>query len=158
MKPSAIVLATLSVSQVHSAQAKCIHHPEIHAEVTIRSCVAATFGATDSKSTLFGDPEPMYRSGEELAGTLLTVTVKSARFTWTEAMGHSTNGVHLWKSGEMRALFVRESPSSVCAHVLPAEVDVQTQRVCCDTIPGTWECLLPGTISLVTLSPLKSPK
>jgi hypothetical protein len=158
MKRSAIVVATLSISLVNSVQAKCIYHPEIRAGVTIQGCVAATFGATDAKSALFGDPEPMYRSGEALPGTLLTVSVKTAKFTWSEAMGHSVNGMHLWKKGEMQTLFVRDSPTNVCPHVLPADVEVQTQRVCCDTIPGTWECLLPRTMSLVTLTSLKPTK
>jgi hypothetical protein len=151
MKRSSIIVVTLSVSLVNSVQAKCIYHPEIRAEVAIHGCVAATFGATDAKSALFGHPEPMYRSGEALPGTLLTVSVKTAKFTWDEAMGHSINGVHLWKKGEIQTLFVKEPPTSVCPHILPADVEVQTQRVCCDTIPGTWECLLPRNISLATL-------
>lgn len=79
MKRSAAIVATLTISLVNSVQAKCIYHPEIRAGVTIQGCVAATFGATDAKSALFGDPEPMYRSGEALAGTLLTVAVKTAK-------------------------------------------------------------------------------
>ena len=158
MKCSAVIVATLSIALVNSAQAKCIYHPEIRAGVTIQGCVAATFGATDAKSGLFGDPEPMYRSGETLPGTLLTVSVKTAKFTWSEAMGHSVNGAHVWKKGEIQTLFVKGAPTSVCPEVLPADVEVQTQRVCCDTIPGTWECLLPRTISLVTLISPKPTK
>jgi hypothetical protein len=158
MKRSAIVVAILSISLVNSAQAKCIHHPEMRASVTIQGCVAATFGATNAKSALFGDPEPMYRSGEALSGTLLTVSVKTARFTWSDAMGHSVNGAHLWRKGETHTLFVRDAPTSVCPDVLPADVEVQTQRVCCDTIPGTWECLLPRSISLVNVISLKLAK
>jgi hypothetical protein len=153
MNRRAIYTAALSVSLVNSVEAKCINHPEILANVTINACVAATFSATDAKYALFGAPAPLprYEPGGTLSGTLLTVSVKTAKFTWSEAMGHSINGVHLWLKGETRSLFVRDTPANACPKVLPTDAVVQTQRVCCDVVPGGWECLLPGTISLVTL-------
>jgi hypothetical protein len=146
-----IFIAALSVSLVNSVESKCIHRPEIRASVRIDACVAATFGATEAKYAFFGAPEPRYRPGETLTGTLLTVSVKTAKFTWAEAMGHSVNGIHLWLKGETQSLFVRDAPANACPEVLPTDAVVQTQRVCCDTVPGGWECLLPRTMSLVTL-------
>jgi len=146
-----MIIAALNVSLTNSVEAKCVYHPEIRATVTINACVAATFGATDAKSAFFGSPEPMYRSGEILSGTLLTVSVKTAKFTWSETMGHSVNGAKLWVKGETQSLFVRDTPSNVCPEVLSTDAEVQTQRVCCDTVPGGWECLLPRTTALVTL-------
>jgi hypothetical protein len=158
MKRRAILIAALSVSLINSIEAKCIYHPEIRANVTMNACVAASFGATDVKSAFFGALEPMYRPGETLSGTLITVSVKTAKFNWSEAMGHSINGVHLWQKGETQTLFVRGAPANICPQVLPTDTVVQTQPVCCDTVPGSWECLLPGTISLVTLVSPKAAK
>jgi hypothetical protein len=145
------VSVMLGISLANPVEAKCIHHPEIRALVTVEGCVMATFSASDTKTTFFGDPERKYRAGETLSGTLLTVSVKSAHFTWSEAMGHAVNGVHLWTKGETHSLFIKAAPSAVCPDVLPADLVVQTQRVCCDTVPGTWECLLPESIALATL-------
>ena len=154
MKSNASLVAFLSAVLINQADAKCVYHPEIRSSVTIYRCVAVTFGATDVKYT-FGPPDedawPMYKPGDALAGTLLTVSVKTSHFTWSDAMGHYTNGMHLWKKGESHSLFVRAPPSDVCPSVLPADVTVQSLRVCCDTSPGGWECLLPPTIPLVTV-------
>jgi hypothetical protein len=158
MKLRAFASAVLGFSLAKPVEAKCIHHPEIRALVSVEGCVAATFSASDAKTKFFGDPERKYRAGETLAGTLLTVSVQSAHFTWDEAMGHAVNGVHLWTKGETHSLFIRAAPSAVCPDVLPADLIIQTQRMCCDTVPGTWECLLPGSMALATLVETKGDK
>jgi len=150
----AIYVTILSAALVQSAQARCAYHPEILATVTVRGCVAVTFGATDSKWTwgpehaLNGvDTWPMYRAGDKLSGTLLTVIVKKSRFIWAD--GRTPNDARLWAKGESRNLFLQEDPTDVCPAVLPTDTTVQSQPVCCDTAPGGWECLLPRNIALV---------
>jgi hypothetical protein len=159
MKPHTPFVVLLSALLVNQADAKCVYHPEIRSSVTIDRCVAVTFGAADVKYT-FGspqfDPWPLNKPGDTLSGTLLTVSIKKSHFTWSDAMGHYTNGMHLWKKGESYNLFVRAPPSNVCPPVLPADHTVQSLHVCCDS--GGWECLLPPTIPLVTLVTEKSGK
>lgn len=162
MTRRALFVVVLSSTLVNSAQAKCMYHPEIAASVTIQGCVAATFGATDTKYNFGPTPSgedawPMYRSGDTLSGTVLSVVVRSSHFTWSDAtMGHYTNGMHLWAKGESHSLFVRAPPVDVCPKVLPADVGVETVRVCCDT--GGWECLLPVNMPLARVVPAKVSK
>jgi hypothetical protein len=145
-----LYVAIIGVSLVNSAQAKCVSHPEIRATATVEACVAVTFGASNSKYK-FGDGEswPIYTAGSSLSGTLLTVSVKGSRSIWTESSGRWTNGTRLWVKGEERSLFVRTPIADGCPQVLPIEVTVETQRVCCDF--GGWECLLPRTVALVNV-------
>jgi len=161
MTRRALLVSLLSVAIVQPAQAKCVSHPEILATVRVQGCVAVTFGATDSKWTwapehsLDGvDAWPMYRRGDKLSGTLVTVTVKNSRFVWSD--GHFANGARVWTNGESRSLFLRQAPADVCPAVMPADITVQTQPVCCDTSPGGWECLLPQTIALVIVTAEKA--
>ena len=148
----AVLLATLSIAGVTAVQAKCIARPEIRATAVVRACVGVTFGASRSKYAIgAGDPWPMYKPGETLSGTLLTVSVKSARFVWNDALGHRINGARLWAKGETRSLFVASDAAEACGSVLPAEITVETQPVCCDEFPGGWECLLPRTVARVAV-------
>jgi hypothetical protein len=158
MTVRAIFLSALGVSLVNSASAKCAYHAEVLAAVTVHTCIAVKFGASDSKYTYFPDSDPsrMYKVGESLSGTLLTVSVKTSRFVWTADTPHFVGGTRLWAKGDFRSVFVQGAPSEVCPQVLPIDATVQTQPTCCDTTPGGWECLLPGTISLVTLSAPKT--
>jgi len=155
MKARAICIAGLGVSVVNSASAKCAYHAEVLAAVTVQTCVAVKFSASDSKyNDGFPDSAPsrMYDAGATLSGTLLTVSVKTSKLVWTADTPHFIGGTRLWAKGDFRSLFVQSAPSEVCPHVLPTEVTVRTQPTCCDMTPGGWECLLPGTISLVTLN------
>jgi hypothetical protein len=152
----AIYAGLLGVALAQPASARCAYHPETLATVTVQSCVAVTFGATDSKWTwgpqysLNGeDTWPMYRAGDNLSGTLLTVSVKKSRFIFTD--GHWRNGTHRWAKGEIRNLFLKEDAAKVCPAVLPTDITVQTQLVCCDTFPGWSGCLLPRNIALVKI-------
>ena len=52
---------------------------------------------------------------------------------WTDDPSHYGDDMHLWAKGENRSLFVKQSPSEACPHVLPVDVEIQTQRVCRDT-------------------------
>jgi hypothetical protein len=150
MKQRAIVVGLLSATLASPAGAKCIYHPEIRATVTVDGCVAVTLGASGSRYIL-GDEEwgPRYRAGATLSGTLISVSVKSARFTWPGTSRHFVNGVRLWVKGESRSLFVKKAAADVCPAALPTDITVQSQRICCDTVPGDWECLLPRAVALV---------
>jgi hypothetical protein len=156
-----ICLTLLSLCLVNSAQAKCAYHAEVLASVTVQTCVAVSFSASDSQYNFgFTDsgPERMYRAGATLSGTLLTVSVKTSRLVWAVDIPHYVGGTQLWAKGDFRSLFVQSPSSDVCPHILPADVSVQTQPTCCDTAPGAWECLLPGTIPLVALITSKAHK
>ena len=151
MTRNTLYVAIINVVLVNAAQAKCVNHPEIRATATVEACVAVTFGASDSKFNFGGDQLfSLYKPGDSLSGTLLTVTVKTSRFIWNDSLGHWSNGTHLWVKGENRSLFVRTPVADACPQVLPVVVTVQTQRVCCDH--ANWECLLPRTVSLVTVT------
>jgi len=161
MRARTILVAALGVALANPASAKCAYHAEVFAEVTVQTCIAVQFTAGNSKYNYqFPDsgPEPMFRAGETLSGTLLTVSVKSSRFAWPENTPHVVNGARLWAKGDVRSVFVQKGPSEVCPEVLPIDATVQTQPTCCDTIPGGWECLLPSTTPLVTLSTPKARK
>jgi hypothetical protein len=150
MKQRVFLVTILSVAVMNSAQAKCVNHPEIRATAAVEECVAVTFAASETRFTIGGkDWGPKYRAGEILSGTLLSVTVKTSRFIWPDHSAHWINGAHLWIKGESRSLFVRKAPAEACPANLPTDIVVRTQRVCCDTMPGGWECLLPQAVSLV---------
>jgi hypothetical protein len=159
MKRRASYAVILSISLVNPSQAQCAHQPPILATVTVVGCVAASFGATDSmftfgpKYTIAGtDTWPMYKSGDKRSGTLLTVSVVTSKFVWTESSGHWTNGAHLWAKGESRSLFVESAPSDICPRVLPAGLAVRTEPECFDMFHN----LLPVTIPLVTVIAVKA--
>ena len=144
----------LSILLITPANAQCSHQPAIRATVTVEGCVTASFGATDAMFT-FGpkyaiagtDTWPMYKAGDTISGTLLTVSVKTSRFIWPEHSSQWTNGAHLWAKGESHSLFVQNAPADTCPHVIPAEVTVQTQPTCYDM----YHSLLPTTIPLATV-------
>jgi hypothetical protein len=150
----ALNTAILSLLLVNAANAQCFNQPAMRATVTVEACVAATFGATDAmftygpKYTIAGtDTWPMYKAGDTLSGTLLTVSVKISRFIWPEHSSHWTNGAHHWAKGEIHSLFVQNAPADTCPHVIPAEITVQTQPTCYDM----YHSLLPTTIPLTTV-------
>jgi hypothetical protein len=154
MTARAVLSTILSISLANSASAKCAYHAEVLATVAVRSCIAVTFSATDSKYVYFpGDaPSRIYRVGASLSGTLLTVSVKTSKLVWPADTPHFSGGTRAWNEGEYRDVFVQAAPGQTCPEVLPVDATVQTQPTCCDVTPGGEECLLPRTISLVTLS------
>jgi hypothetical protein len=154
MTVRAVFLTAAGIALANSASAKCAYHAEVLAAVTVRTCVAVNFGASDSNYVYFpgDDPSRMYRAGASLSGTLLTVSVKTSKLVWPVDTPHFVGGTRLWAKGDFRAVFVQAAASEICPHVLPIDATVQTQHTCCDTTPGGADCLLPGTISPVTLS------
>jgi hypothetical protein len=142
-----IAAATL----IQPAQASpCAYRPEIRAAVTVRGCVAVTLGATDLQFVpgpeflghLTTEHWSMYHTGDTLSGTLVTASVKSAKFVWTDGPVPDTSGMHLWRKGESRTLFVQRAPAEVCPKVVPSVIEIQTEHICYDM----YHDLVPDTI------------
>lgn len=150
MTRNSILVAIMSLSLMNLAEAKCVAHPEIRASVTVEGCVGVTFSATDSKYGLGnGNYWSLYKAGDSLSGTLLTVSVNASHFVWAKSSDRQTNGAQLWNKGQLHSVFVRMPSSDVCPRVLPTALEIETQRVCCDS--ASWECLLPRTVALVSV-------
>jgi hypothetical protein len=152
MRLRALFVTIPTIALATTADAKCLDRPDIRATATVEACTSVTFAASDSKYS-FGDGEatPLYKPGDKLIGTLLSVTVKRAQFVWADSHSHRTNGARIWAKGESRSLFVKSAASSVCPTVLPSQIMVVTESLCCDTIPVEGECLLPHAVPLVRL-------
>jgi hypothetical protein len=164
MTPKALCVFIAAITLTEPAQASpCAYRPDILATVTVQGCVAVTFGATDSKfapgpeflgAHAHTDTESwrMYRTGETLSGTLLTVSIKTSKFVWTDASDHHTYGARLWRKGESRTVFVQRAPTEVCPKVLPSALRIQTEPVSYDM----YHYLVPGTIDTVEIDPDES--
>jgi hypothetical protein len=138
---------------VSGANAKCMSRPNIRAEVTIESCVAATFTASDSGlKFLEGQTLPLYEKGSTFSGTIMTVVVEKSRFYWEDSTDHRTNGFRLWTHGERLSVVVSKPVGETCPSSLPAKVMVHTSYVCCDTLPKKGICVVPDTLIPVEIA------
>lgn len=145
-----IFVSLMGLCLANFTEAKCVQHPEIRATVTVEACVGASFAASHSKIQVgAGEPWALYKEGDSISGTLITVSVQASHFVWTNSSERSTNGWQNWSKGQLRSLFVRAPSVEVCPKVLPATVAVQTEQICCDS--SGWECLLPRTVALVNI-------
>lgn len=144
---------------VPTAHAKCVYRPEIQADVTVSACVAATFEASEVRSSTFApDLLPLYRSADRTRGVILTVTVIGSRFVWPQSVPHHVNGQRLWARNELRSVFVAASANTACPPTVPVRALIVSKTPCCDTLPYSGECLVPTALVPVEILKMGSIK
>jgi hypothetical protein len=133
-----LLILLLALALTINAHARCVYSPPIHAEVLVDSCEPVTFGASAAASAYFGSDSHLYKPGSTLTGTFLAVTVKTS---------------DTWPKGERRSLFVAAPDESVCPKVIPSTLKVITTDFCCDYLPLGEGCLVPASVTRVTIVP-----
>ena len=142
----------LVVVMAGDGNAKCLHVPNLRADVYIESCLSVRFGASAAHRKVAEDLlEPMYERGSSLSGTFLSVVVKESHFFWPAGAAHDTNGSHPWMKRERRSLFVERPPDQVCPTAIAEPIAIETESLCCDTTPQADMCLLPDTVDRVSV-------
>jgi hypothetical protein len=135
-------------SAVH---AKCIERPNYRARVTVMSCVAATFAASDVSIALFpGEKVPNYEKGAKIFGTFLAIEVISSSLEWGENSYRDAE-FKPWSKGALRSIFVAKPPAETCPSHMPSEIAILTKFECCDTAPEKGLCLVPKSVDLATV-------
>src|SRR4030095_5649705 len=101
---------------------KCIDRPNYRARVTVMSCVAATFGASDVSIAPFpGERVRNYEKGAKIAGTFLVIEVISRSLVWGENSYRDAE-FKPWAKGARRSIFVAKSPAETCPSQMPSEI------------------------------------
>jgi hypothetical protein len=144
--PSLLALAAMISADCY---AKCVFAPHIQSDVEVWSCVAATFGASNSN---FYDFSRLYERNASFSGTLLSVKVKKSHFVWDDPKDHRTNGFHPWAAGQVHTLFVDRPVDAVCPTSLPSTMTVLTMDDCCDVLPRKGLCLVPAARVVIVSS------
>ena len=144
----------LSVALVNGSYGKCIFAPKLRASVTAQSCVAVTFGPSNLSIEFPKGLGRLYQEGSSYSGTLLSVTVNKSRYIWDAGEKRETNGFHVWAPKQSRTLFIAKSVDEVCPAKYNDTITVERDRYCCDVLPAREQCLVPGSIEIVSLSPV----
>ena len=131
--------------------AKCIDRPNYRARVTVMSCVAATFEASDVSIALFPDQQVRnYKKGARISGTFLAVEVLSSTLVWRENSYRDAE-FRPWAKGTRRSIFVPAPPAEACPSHMPSEITILTNVQCCDTVPEAGLCLVPKSVDLAKI-------
>jgi hypothetical protein len=131
-----LLALVLALALAVNSYARCVYRPPVEAEVLVNSCESVTFGASSAASAYFGPDSRLYKTGSTLSGTFLAVTVKKS---------------DTWPKGERRSLFVAAPSESVCPKVIPSTLKVRTTDLCCDSLPLGEGCLVPESVTRVTV-------
>jgi hypothetical protein len=147
------VAVTTLIDEV--AEARCIAPPpQVRAQVTVRSCVAAAFGS--SHTQIEWPPKgfvPLYKAGASYSGVILVVGVKTSTLTAQSNDHDDVAYLREWTAGLTKELFVEGTVDEVCPRVVYGTITVTTDPgwLCCDTLPWEGRCLIPSTVQIATV-------
>lgn len=145
-------IVALGIMMFSNAFAQCVRQPDIRADVVVQSCLAVTFTSTGARwKVAEKETEPLYAIGSSLSGTFLSVVADGSQVVWHEGQSRVANGIHPWARGEKLSLFVAKGVEDACSTPIGEQLTVQTEFVCCDTLPHANRCLVPNTVVLVKL-------
>jgi hypothetical protein len=132
------------------ALADCPQPPYVQATVKVRSCLAATFEASDSSRDSLDPRSREYKAGAKLSGTLLSVEVIASEVSGGDPRAR-LHQARMWSKGQSLTLFVSEPPARGCPAVLFGTEIVTSIPDCCDLLPLQGLCLLPESIIRVAV-------
>jgi hypothetical protein len=147
------VAVTTFVAEV--SEARCIAPPpQVRAQVTVRSCVAATFGS--SRTQIQFPPKgliPLYKAGARYSGVILVVEVRTSALAAQSKDPDDAAYLRDWAAGLTKELFVQGSIDAVCPPAVYGTITVTTDPgwLCCDTLPWDGRCLIPSTAQIATV-------
>jgi hypothetical protein len=139
-----------------AAEARCIGPPpQVRAQVTVGSCVAATFGSSHIQMAF--PPKgliPLYKLDASYSGVILVVEVKTSELATQSNDPDDVAYLREWAAGLRKELFVRGSIDEVCPPAVYGTITVTTDDgwLCCDRLPWEGRCLIPSTAQIATVN------
>lgn len=145
MKHLLALLALLALPQMVGAM--CAATTENLLRVEVFACQQVKIGASASRPPA----HRLHKKGSSVSGALITGRVVVSERVWLgdERMAEYVMADRIAPLDESSTFFLPGNAARLCPALIKREKTFVTGRPCCDVLPGSGLCLVPGTLAVI---------